>query len=133
MNPTPEQIAQAEAEEREAEAFVDAQWKAADAWLAAEWPHATDETRAAVRSAWTELASRQAAAGLVAAEPPGLTDDQIQVAVFAVLRRWNDDRAWDRYTRESGPYDVTSLRPEVLEIIKAVLAVARGVQARIAA
>lgn len=61
MNPTPEQIAESEAEEREAEAFVDAQWKAADAWLAAEWPHASDETRAAVRSAWTELASRQQA------------------------------------------------------------------------
>jgi hypothetical protein len=53
-----------------------------------------------------------------------LTDKQIQDAVFAVLRKWNTDRAWDRYTRESGPYDVTSLRPEVLEIIRAVLAVA---------
>ena len=61
MNPTPEQIAESEAEEREAEAFVDAQWNAADAWLAAEWPHASDETRAAVRSAGTELASRQQA------------------------------------------------------------------------
>ena len=53
-----------------------------------------------------------------------LTDDQIQATVFAVLRKWKDDRAWDRYTRESGPYDVASLRPEVLEIIRAVLAVA---------
>jgi hypothetical protein len=52
-----------------------------------------------------------------------LTDKQIQDAVFAVLRRWNDDRAWDRYTRESGPYDVSSLRAEVLEIIRAVLAI----------
>lgn len=60
MNPTPEQIAESEAEEREAEAFVGAQWKAADAWLAAEWPHATDETRAAVRSAWTEQERRNA-------------------------------------------------------------------------
>ena len=51
-----------------------------------------------------------------------LTDAQIQDAVFAVLRKWNTDRAWDCYTRESGPYDVTSLRPEVLEIIRAVLA-----------
>lgn len=59
MNPSPEQIAQSEAYAREAEAFVDAQWKAADAWLAAEWPHASDETRAAVRSAWTELGMRQ--------------------------------------------------------------------------
>jgi hypothetical protein len=45
-------------EEREAEAFVSAQWKAADEWLADEWPHATDSERAVVRSAWTEQASR---------------------------------------------------------------------------
>lgn len=54
-----------------------------------------------------------------------LTDKQIQDAVFALLRKWNDDRAWDRYTRDSGPYEVTSLRPEVLEIIRAVLAAHR--------
>lgn len=58
MSATPEQIAQHEAEEREAEAFVAAQWAAADAWIAAEWPHASDETRAAVRSAWTQQAIR---------------------------------------------------------------------------
>lgn len=56
-----------------------------------------------------------------------LTDQQIQAAVFAVLRKWDDVRAWDRYTRESGPYDVSSLRPEVLEIIRAVLAFADSV------
>lgn len=57
-----------------------------------------------------------------------LSDKQIQAAVFAVLRKWGTDRAWDRYTREVGPYDVTELRPEVFEIIRAVLAVADGVQ-----
>jgi hypothetical protein len=51
-----------------------------------------------------------------------LSDEQIQATVFAVLRKWKDDRAWDRYTRETGPYDVTELRAEVLEIIRAVLA-----------
>jgi hypothetical protein len=53
--------------------------------------------------------------------PLPLSDEQIQGVVFSVLRRWKDDRAWDRYTRESGPYDVTSLRAEALEIIRAVL------------
>lgn len=59
-----------------------------------------------------------------AATAVAITDEQIQEAAFAVLRRWKDDRAWDRYTREVGPYDVTVLRAEVLEIIRAVLAVA---------
>jgi hypothetical protein len=63
-----------------------------------------------------------AAAGMP--QPVALTDAQIQSAVFAVLRKWNTERAWDRYTRETGPYDITELRPEVLEIIRAVLAVA---------
>jgi hypothetical protein len=56
-----------------------------------------------------------------AAVPATPTDEAIQKVVFAVLRRWKDDRAWDKYTREVGPYDVTILRPEVLEIIRAVL------------
>lgn len=59
-----------------------------------------------------------------------LSDKQIQDAVFAVLRKWGTDRAWDRYTREVGPYDVTELRPEVFEIIRAVLAVADGANGR---
>jgi hypothetical protein len=59
QNPTPEQVAQFEAEEREAAAFVDAQWKAADEWIAAEWPHATDRERAMARSIWTELGRRR--------------------------------------------------------------------------
>lgn len=59
-----------------------------------------------------------------------LSDKQIKDAVFAVLRKWKDDRAWDRYTREVGPYDIGELRPEVLEIIKAVLTAADGVEGR---
>src|SRR5689334_827092 len=36
-----------------------------------------------------------------------LSDEQIKAEVFAVLRKWKDDCAWDRYTRETGPYDST--------------------------
>ena len=62
---TADAIAEAMQEEREAEAFVDAQWKAADDWLAAEWPWATEGERAVARPVWTELARRhQDAAGV---------------------------------------------------------------------
>lgn len=64
-----------------------------------------------------------ATAGAASDAPPELTDKQIQDAVFGVLRKWKDDRAWDRYTRETGAYDVTEVRAEVVEIIRAVLAV----------
>lgn len=67
-------------------------------------------------------AAPAAPAGEPVAQP--LTDEQIKQAVFAKLREWKDDRAWDKFTRESGPYDVPALRVEVLEICKAVLAAA---------
>jgi len=85
MSATPEQIAQHEAEEREAEAFVAAQWAAADAWIAAEWPHASDETRAAVRSAWTQQAIRHG-------EPTQCEKDLAQL-VKRLCRRLNVYRA----------------------------------------
>lgn len=55
---------QALAEEADAEAFVSAEHAAADQYLADEWSHyaISDETRAIVRSAWTERASRAAEA-----------------------------------------------------------------------
>lgn len=59
--PTPAQIAQFEADEREAEAFIEAEYAAVDAWFREEWPHVdlTDEARGVARSAWVERARRE--------------------------------------------------------------------------
>jgi len=110
MNPTPEQIAESEAEEREAEALVDAQWKAADAWIAAEWPHASDETRAAVRSVWTELASRQGATGLLAPAAP-------MQGLAAYLRAQASALERSYLSPKDAPHDnIATLRQWALEV-----------------
>lgn len=59
--PTPAQIAQCEADEREAEAFIEAEYAAVEAWFREEWPHVdlTDEARGVARSAWVERARRE--------------------------------------------------------------------------
>lgn len=51
-----------------------------------------------------------------------MTNKEIETAVFAVLKKWKDERAWDKYTREGGPNDAIEVRGELMEIIQAVLA-----------
>lgn len=83
----------------------------------------TEQGREYTKRANRFIAALDAARAMASAPPQGvMTDEQIREEVFAVLRKWKDERAWDRYTRETGPYDVTVLRAELLEIIKAVLA-----------
>lgn len=109
MNPTPEQIAQAEAEEREAAAFVDAQWKAADAWLAAEWPHASDETRAVVRSAWVELASRSATT--VSQPVAYLVEGSHNGKLYAKIPHFTVDEARDSAAKFARHYSTVTTTP----------------------
>jgi hypothetical protein len=87
---------------------------------------ANHETKVAAQECWAE----EIAAGigdvvpLYAAPPPPqpLTDEQIAKAAFEVMRSYKSDTVWKAMTYDSGPYDITKLRPVVLEIARAILA-----------
>lgn len=51
-----------------------------------------------------------------------LSDEEIGKAVIAALADMNAGSIWDRYTYESGPYEITTCRPEVIVIGRAILA-----------
>ncbi|MBF9682925.1 hypothetical protein IAI36_11620, partial [Streptococcus pseudopneumoniae] len=58
--------------------------------------------------------------------PTRLSDEQIQNAVFAVLRNHNDDKLWRALTYEKGPYDVTFPNLALLDIARAIERIVRG-------
>jgi hypothetical protein len=59
-----------------------------------------------------------------------LADEQLADALFAVLRRHNDNRAWRALTYESGPYDVTCASRLLIDLGRAAIDTARASDAR---
>lgn len=82
-----------------------------------------------------ELASRVARgerwelASAPAAAPLPLTDERLEAVLFHVLRHENDDKLWKALTYDSGPYEVTKMRPIVGKLMAAIERECRGTPA----
>lgn len=74
--------------------------------------------------ALAEIERLQAAAQVVG-KRVGLSDARVAEVVFEVLRKYNRDALWSALSYNSGAYEITRLRPEVMEVIRAVLAEAQ--------